>query len=128
MSPAGSFPPAPPRPPSRSGRPGSKKRRRKGTPAQVGQMLETVLGDLGLEAAARAFRVGEIWSEVVGSPGADHSRPVGVRGDVLEIAVDSSVWCQQLQLEKERLMAGLRDRLGDEAPSDIRFRMGVGTS
>ena len=120
MSPAG-------RPPLHS-RSGSKKTRRKGTPARVGQMLETVLGDLGLEAAARAFRVGEIWSEVVGSPGADHSRPVGVRGDVLEIAVDSSVWCQQLQLEKERLMTGLRDRLGDEAPSDIRFRMGVGTS
>lgn len=86
-------------------------------------MLETVLGDLGLEAAARAFRVGEVWAETVGEAGAAHSRCVGVRGAVLEVAVDSSVWCQQLQLEKARLLAGLADRLGDEAPTDIRFRM-----
>jgi predicted nucleic acid-binding Zn ribbon protein len=86
-------------------------------------MLETVLGDLGLDMAARAFKVGELWGEVVGQPGAQHSRPVGVRGDVLEISVDSSVWCHQLQLEKGRLLAGLRARLGDEAPADIRFRL-----
>jgi predicted nucleic acid-binding Zn ribbon protein len=87
-------------------------------------MLETVLGDLGLDAAARAFRVGEHWAETVGVEGAAHSRCAGLRGTVLEVVVDSSVWCQQLQLEKPRLLAGLRDRLGDEAPTDIRFRMG----
>lgn len=101
-----------------------KKGRRKGSPAQVGTMLETVLGDLGLETAARAFRAGEVWAEVVGQPGADHCQPIGVRGDVLEVLVDSSVWCQQLQLEKGRLLAGLRERLGSEAPQDIRFRLG----
>jgi len=86
-------------------------------------MLETVLGDLGLDAAARAFRVGELWGEVVGEPGRAHSRPVGVRGAVLEVSVDSSVWCHRLQLEKGRLLAGLREHLGDGAPTDIRFRV-----
>jgi len=86
-------------------------------------MLETVLGDLGLDSAARAFRVGEVWAETVGEPGAAHSRCVGVRGEVIEVAVDSSVWCHQLQLEKARLLSGLAERLGSEAPSDIRFRV-----
>lgn len=107
-----------------SGPPRGRGRRRRGAPKAVGDMLETVLGDLGLDAAARAFRVGEHWAEAVGEPGARHSRCVGLRGSTLEVAVDSSVWCHQLQLEKARLLAGLRERLGDEAPTDIRFRVG----
>jgi len=90
----------------------------------VGDMLETVLGDLGLDAAARAFRVGEVWAETVGEVGAAHSKCIGVRGSVLEVLVDSSVWCQQLQLEKSRLLKGLAERLDKDAPTDIRFRLG----
>jgi predicted nucleic acid-binding Zn ribbon protein len=100
-----------------------KKRRRK-QPQRVGAVLEDVLSDLGLNAAVAAHRVGQHWEEAVGSEIARHCRPVAVRHGVLEAAVDSSVWCQQLQLQRPEILAALRQVLGDDAPEDLRFRVG----
>lgn len=98
--------------------------RRRSQLKSVGSMMDKVLSDLGLEAAATAFRVGERWEEAVGPERAQHSRPVGMRGSVLEVAVDTSVWCQQLQLQRSEILGALRGLLGDEAPADLRFRVG----
>lgn len=86
--------------------------------------METVLGDLGLEAAANALRVGERWAEAVGPEVASHARPAGMRGQVLEIEVDTSVWGQQLQLRRPEILSSLRELLGEQAPTDLRFRVG----
>ena len=98
--------------------------RRKSRPKPIGNVVGQVLADLGLEAAQDAFRIGEVWEQAVGSDVARHCRPVAVRGKVLEAEVDSSVWCQQLQMEREQLLAALREVLGDAAPSDLRLRVG----
>jgi predicted nucleic acid-binding Zn ribbon protein len=99
-------------------------RRRRSQPKAVGTLLGGVLDDLGLEAAAQAFRLGERWEEAVGPEVARHCQPVGIRGGVLEACVDSSVWCQQLQLRHEEILADLRRVLGDDAPRELRLRVG----
>jgi len=99
-------------------------RRRKGRPTEVGALVGRILDDLGLETASAAHRIGERWAEVVGEEVARHCRPVSLRGGVLETVVDSSVWCQQLQLQSPRLLAALRDAWGDEAPRELRFSLG----
>ena len=71
-----------------------------------------------------AFRIGELWEEAVGPEIASHCRPVAIRGEVLEAEVDSSVWCQQLQMERPQLLKALREALGDDAPTDLRLRVG----
>jgi predicted nucleic acid-binding Zn ribbon protein len=86
--------------------------------------MQSILGDLGLESTAAAFEIGQRWSEAVGPEIADHAQPVGLRGGVLEVTVDSSVWCQQLQLSRVEIIAALREVLGDGAPEDLRFRVG----
>jgi len=98
--------------------------RRQGKPQIVGSLLGQVLDELGLEVASQAFRAGELWAEAVGPDVAAHSRPVGLRGGVLEVSVDSSVWCQQLQLKRRDILAALADRMGDDSPQDLRFRLG----
>jgi predicted nucleic acid-binding Zn ribbon protein len=99
-------------------------RRRRKQPQPVGVVLEQVLGDLGLSAVAAAHRVGQKWEEAVGPEIARHCRPVAMRHGVLEAMVDSSVWCQQLQLQRPEILAALRQVLGDDAPEDLRFRVG----
>ena len=98
--------------------------RRQSEPRPVGGVIESVLDELGLEAAAGAFRIGEAWSDCVGPEAAQHSRPVGLRAGVIEVTVDTSVWCQQLQLRRTQILDSLRERLGDDAPKDLRFRVG----
>jgi len=93
----------------------------------VGSLIDRVLADLGAGATARAVRIADHWREAVGSEVADHSRPVGVRGDVLEVSVDSSVWCQQLQLRTPEILAGLQRTVGDDAPARVWLRVEEGS-
>ena len=70
----------------------------------------------------------QVWDGVVeralGAGAAGHSGPSGLRGGVLEATADSSAWCQHLQLQRERILAGLAEALGPEAPTDLWFRVG----
>jgi predicted nucleic acid-binding Zn ribbon protein len=98
--------------------------RRKGTPTAVGDLIGQVLGDLGLDGVAKAHQIGARWEEVVGAQVAAHCRPLGLRGDVLEVEVDSPVWSQQLQLRKPDLLRALERQFGADAPRELRFQVG----
>jgi len=92
----------------------------------VGSVVPEVLRDLGLGDAAVAARISQAWSEVVGAEAASHSWPAGLRAGVLEVAVDSSVWAQQIQLQLPALLSELARRLQAAAPRDVRLRVGRG--
>jgi len=98
--------------------------RRKGSPTALGEVVDRVLGELGLDGVARAHQIGACWEEAVGPQVAAHCRPVGLRGEVLELQVDSPVWSQQLQLRKPELLAALERVLGARAPRELRFQVG----
>lgn len=93
-------------------------------PKSVGTALGEALGRLDLDKARSLDEIGSHWSEIVGSEVASHARPVGRKGDVLHVEVDSSVWCQELQLRSPELLRALRDHAGDTAPKDLCFRVG----
>ena len=100
------------------------KRRRKGELVGLGSALPRVLSELGLDEVRRAFEIGERWEEAVGPEIARHAKPVAIRGEVLEVAVESSVWAQQLQLRRPEILASLGRVLEGSAPTDLRFRVG----
>jgi predicted nucleic acid-binding Zn ribbon protein len=99
-------------------------RRRQGELEPLGRLVPQVLRELGFDAALGVVRVAECWEEAVGAEVARHCRPTALRGGTLEASVDSSVWCQQLQLRAPQILAGLRRVLGEEAPGAVRFRVG----
>jgi predicted nucleic acid-binding Zn ribbon protein len=100
------------------------RRRSDHDPEPIGKLIQKVLGDLGLDEPARVVRVAERWEEAVGREIADHCTPISLRGGVLEARVESSVWSQQLQPRRPEMLAGLRRVFGDEAPTNVRFRVG----
>ena len=97
--------------------------RHKSRPQAIGELLDRVLSDLGAGETARAVRIAERWQGVVGADVAAHSRPVAIRQEVLEVEVDSSVWCQELQLRTPEILAALRDGVGDDAPARLWLRL-----
>lgn len=99
-------------------------KRRESEPESIGQLVPRVLKDLGFDETVRILRVAERWEEAVGSEIARHCQPVALRGERLEASVDSSVWCQQLQLRSPEILASLRQVLGDDAPSELWLRVG----
>jgi predicted nucleic acid-binding Zn ribbon protein len=70
------------------------------------------------------MRIVACWEEAVGMEVADHCEPSALRGEVLEVRVDSSVWSQHLQMRREEILDALRAALGADAPGDLRFRVG----
>jgi predicted nucleic acid-binding Zn ribbon protein len=63
------------------------------------------------------------WSEVVGERIAAAASPVSERERTATVACRDSVWAQELDLMQEQLLQRLRDRLGDDAPRALRFRV-----
>jgi predicted nucleic acid-binding Zn ribbon protein len=100
------------------------RRERKSRPEPLGRVVARVLEDIGAGDGARVMRIAERWEAAVGAEIAAHCRPTALRGGVLEASVDSSVWCQQLQLRGPEILEALRSAMPEDAPSELWFRVG----
>lgn len=100
-------------------------RRGKRDPRRVGGVVGQVLRELGHRGDTPAMRVAVAWEEAVGPEVAAHAEPVALRGNVLEVRVDSSVRAQQLQLRQAELLEALARDVGEGAPTALRFRVGT---
>lgn len=89
----------------------------------MGALVPRVLDDLGLDSSIRVLRLAERWEEAVGPEIAAHAKPTALRGEVLEVTVESSVWCHQLQMQRQALLEAL-EVLGDDAPNELWLRVG----
>jgi len=77
---------------------------------------------LGVERAAYAALIAEMWPEVVGREAAAHSRPVGLRAGVLLADAEGPMWAQDLSARRARIAAELNRRLAGAVVKEIRFR------
>jgi len=92
--------------------------------------LRTILRDaakaLGVERAAHAALIEEMWAELVGREAAEHSRLRGLRGGVLLVDAEAGPWAQELSARRAAFAAGINRRLGTPAVTDIRVRQVAG--
>ena len=95
----------------------------KRAPKAVGELVGLVLDDLGIRRDPILHAILEHWDGWVGSEAAPHCRPDALHAGILEVAVDSSAWCQQLVLRREELLALLRAELAEAAPRELWFRV-----
>jgi predicted nucleic acid-binding Zn ribbon protein len=51
------------------------------------------------------------WVEVVGAVVANHTKPLSLQRDVLQVATSSAVWAQNLTFERQRLILKLNQKL-----------------
>lgn len=80
--------------------------------------------EVGLSPAAAAVRLIAVWDAALGLEFAPHCRPDGMRNGVIQARVRDSGWMQRLQLEKPRLLARIREALGEPDIVELRFRVG----
>jgi hypothetical protein len=88
--------------------------------------FDRILGDAVLQPealrAARALGILRRWETVVGSAMAERSWPDRYDHGKVFVAVTGSAWAQELRMQKETLLARLREMAGDEALFvDLRF-------
>ena len=97
---------------------------RKRSPRAIGELLPTVLSELGLTPASHAFRLLQVWDRALGAELAPYCRLEGIRHGTLVARVPDSAWMQRLQLEKPQILERLERLLGEPAGRDLRFRVG----
>lgn len=79
-----------------------------------------------LEQAAPKTRLAAVqaaWAATVGERIAAVARPLSERGGTVLVGCSDPVWAQELDLMQERLLDRLRERLGEQAPKALRFRV-----
>jgi hypothetical protein len=93
-------------------------------PSRLGDLIASSqeIGFLGL--AHRLARVFEVWPEAVGLRVACYTRPESIQGGRLTVLVESSVWIDRLSYNREEIIAGINERLGEPVVEEIVFRVG----
>jgi predicted nucleic acid-binding Zn ribbon protein len=95
--------------------------RRRRDPARVGKPLAGLLARYDPEGRLRAYRVFDIWPEVVGEAIDQRTQPDRLRDGVLSVQVSSHTWMQELQFLKEDIRQRLNQRLESEVIRDLHF-------
>ncbi|HHH84532.1 MAG TPA: DUF721 domain-containing protein [Firmicutes bacterium] len=87
------------------------------------------------ELIRKAFKTGEaeylgeieaVWPQVVGEKAAAHCRPLFLVKGRLTVICDSSAWLFELTGKQGKLLARLRQTLGQEKVKGVYFRQGEG--
>jgi predicted nucleic acid-binding Zn ribbon protein len=90
--------------------------RRRGAPRPAVSALRAAL-----QRAAPKTRLAAV--EAVGERLAAAAQPVSEREATVVVECSDPVWAQELDLMQEELLGRLRERLGEQAPQSLRFRV-----
>jgi predicted nucleic acid-binding Zn ribbon protein len=94
---------------------------RRRSPRPAGDALRAAL-----ERAAPKTRLAAVqasWIEAVGARVSAVAEPVSERSGTVTVRCVDPVWAEELELMQEQLLERLRERLGDQAPQSLRFRV-----
>lgn len=93
------------------------------SPQSAGSVLGSVLRGMGLTQALSRHAVVTHWAEIVDESVARHAKAEKVTGSTLHVAVDSSVWMNELAALKKVLLEKVNSSLpaGAAPIEDMRF-------
>jgi predicted nucleic acid-binding Zn ribbon protein len=92
-------------------------------PVALSDLLVPTLARLGLKTRARYVQILSAWPAVVGEMVAAHTTPTAFARGRLTVETDSPAMGHQLHLQRQTILDGLNEKLGDPAVADIRFRL-----
>ena len=94
---------------------------RRRAPRPASAALRWALGEAAPKTPLAAVQAA--WVDAVGERVAAAAEPVSERAGTVTVRCQDSVWAQELELMQEQLLERLGDRLGEQAPQALRFRV-----
>jgi predicted nucleic acid-binding Zn ribbon protein len=92
-------------------------------PVALTDLLIPTLSRLGLKTRARYVQILAAWPHAVGEMVAEHTSPTAFARGRLTVETDSPAMGHQLHLQRQTILEGINQRLGDNVVFDIRFRL-----
>jgi predicted nucleic acid-binding Zn ribbon protein len=93
-------------------------------PSRLGNLIEQVIGSLGLADKFHGWRVVSRWPDIVGPEIARHSRAVRFADGILTVVVEKDVWRQELEMQLESILEKVRASAGGRAVRKIVLKAG----
>lgn len=93
-------------------------------PTSVRDVLEMVTRRLGLSYARETGALWGRWSEIVGPVIAAHAHPSSLRGGVLRIRTESSLWATEIGYLRSEIQDKVNRALGAQIVSEVRVWTG----
>ena len=90
----------------------------------IRSILPKVLSSLGLETWRSEEKIREVWPDLVGEKIAAHATPARLRGKILIVDVDNSVWAHQLSSSFGRgITEKINGKMGERIVAEVRFKV-----
>ena len=87
----------------------------------IKQTIENVLKDYDIKVDVDAYRIFQLWDDIVGDKTARHTKPARVGDGILYIEVDDPLWLTQLRYMKIDILEKIDRTIKKGALKDIRF-------
>ena len=92
---------------------------------RIGDQIEHELARSGSRDAIPLGALTAAWPDIAGEPVARNAWPLRISRDgTLHVATASATWAHELDLLQDTILEGLRARLGESAPTKVRFAAG----
>ena len=96
---------------------------------RLGDVLAAIVDGLGISRGITRSKLEEAWREAVGDEAAHHCRVVGVRKNVLTVAVDSSVWKQEIgTMRKAEILGKMQEAETGECIRKLKVELAGSTA
>lgn len=88
---------------------------------RAGDILKSTLEGLNLHETFKVFPIAQNWEKIVGSGVAQKATPDFVRGETLFVSVQTSVWMQELEMQKRTILDRIKELNLPTPVTSIRF-------
>lgn len=93
-----------------------------GSPQSLGNVIDTLFHELGLEKKLKQYDIVDIWPSIVGSQIAEITSVDKIQNNVLVIKVTAAPWRTELTFRKKEILEKVRAAMNSDSIKDIRFR------
>lgn len=93
----------------------------KSKPKFIGDTLQLLLQQIGIEHKINQYKVLDLWPELVGKKIADIANAERIRDKVLYVKVKSMTWRTELLFQKPHILKKIESKFGKNIVTDIRF-------
>ena len=87
----------------------------------INTAIKKAIQKAGIEKALKQQQAVFVWPKVVGKKIGKVTSAEGVKKGVLTIKTDSSVWRQELQMQKEEIILKINEKIGKQTIKEIKF-------
>ena len=85
------------------------------------EAIQEAISGAGIKSALDQESATALWGAVVGGVVSAVTKTQGVESGTLIVSVETSVWRQELHLQKEEIIKKINKKIGTTAIRDIRF-------